>query len=436
MFTKETFKNEKAAIWAALLIAINPFQLQYVTEARMYTFGAFFALLAGYFLVNALNSQKALYEVEAQNMPNLPEAIKKRRVMFWNYAGFTLATIVIIYTHYYLFFTAAALGFYALIYLYFHHQGGIKKYVPILTSYILIFISFLPWLKTFLFQYRQVQAGYWISTMDRWSIPATFWDMLLSFSRDTSKYSTQLWLVIIFIFSLWMLYAFVKKTESSHKWLVVLAIAAPFGGAILFALLAKLKGSSSSVYLDRYFLFASIYFSIALAVWLKEIKIKWLSVSLLIIYILLNLIAYYSYWHDLNVGARPGMAGAAKFLQANVEPKQHVFVGTTFEFFNYKYYWETGFSTPVRPTVFTGGRSHANQMSHVDGVAMFTDEDLTADFKMAAHSQDTVWLVWTEAFGSHKPEIPLNWVQVDQKAYPDVRPNKWTVIYVTEYKVN
>ncbi|MBI5530142.1 MAG: glycosyltransferase family 39 protein [Candidatus Doudnabacteria bacterium] len=436
LFTKEAFKSEKAALWAAAFIAINPFQLQYVTEARMYTFGAFFALMAAYFLVKALTQHKSVVELEKQNMPNTPELISAKRKMLWGYVGFTVSTIIIIYTHYYLFFTAAALGFYGLLYLYLHHQGGWKKFVPILTSYVLIVISFLPWLKTFLFQYRQVQDGYWISKMNVWSIPSTFWDMLLGFERDINKSNTQILLVLVTLFSLFMLYRFIRKTESFAKWLAVLAIAAPFGGAILFAVLAKLKGSDSSVYLDRYFLFGSLFYSVALAVWLKEIKVKWLSVSLFLVYCILNLTAYAHYWKQLDVAGKPGMAAAARFLATNVEPKHHVFVGTSYEFFNYKYYGTVLDPIPTRPLLFTGGRVHANQLSHVEGVALLTDADLVPDFKAAVNREDTVWLVWTYAFGSNKPETPANWVKIDEKGYQDVRPYPGTMIYITEYKVN
>ena len=210
----------------------------------------------------------------------------------------------------------------------------------------------------------------------------------------------------------------------------------PFGGALLFALMARLKGSDSSVYLDRYFLFGSLFYSVALAVWLKEIKLKWLAVSLFIIYCGLNLTAYAHYWNQLDVKSKPGMAAAAKFLQANVEPKHHVFVGTSYEFFNYKYYGTVLNPIPSAPLLFTGGRPFAKQLSHVEGVALLTDADLVPDFIKAVSKEDTVWLVWTKAFGSNKPETPLNWIKIDEKEYQDVRPYPGTVIYVTEYKVN
>lgn len=465
LFTKEAFKNEKAALGAALLVAINPFQLQYVTEARMYTFGAFFALLAGYFLVKALHTHTSTYRSEAQNMPNLPETDKYRWEMIWSYLGFTLSMIIIIYTHYYLFFTAAALGFYGLLYLFFHHRGDWKKYLPFLISCFLAVAAFLPWLKTFLFQYSQVQAGYWIQQMDRWSIPSTFWDMLIGFGRDTSNHTTQVWLVIITLFSLWMLYRFLKKTEDFAKWLVVFAVVAPFIGAILFAVLARLKGSSSSVYLDRYFLFASVYFSVAVAVWLKEVRPKWLSTALFVIYCLLNLIAYFHYWQQLNVKTRPGMAAAVELLRTNVKPADKLFVASNFMFFNFKYYWtgkeplSSSFDVPpsagqqidgntgyeflngVRPLLFTNGVTKSSNISHFAGSALLSDVDLVPDLGSAAHTGDTVWLLWTNAFGgSDKPpgQVPGNWIPLvgAQYTFPEVRPYPGTNVYVTEYKVN
>ncbi|MEK7075360.1 MAG: glycosyltransferase family 39 protein, partial [Patescibacteria group bacterium] len=38
-FIKIAFKKESLALATALLLAVNPFQIQYVTEARMYTLG-------------------------------------------------------------------------------------------------------------------------------------------------------------------------------------------------------------------------------------------------------------------------------------------------------------------------------------------------------------------------------------------------------------
>lgn len=438
LFVKTAFKNQKAANWAALLTALNPFIADFSTEARMYTFGAFFAVMAAYFLVKALEEQKSYYEDQVLNMPNLPRDISLKRGYIWHYLGFAASTAVIMLTHYFLLFTAAALCFYGLIYHIFHYRFQYKKYILLLTAYCLIIASFLPWLKVFLFQYRQVGAGYWIPPMNIWSIPGTLWTILINLNHDETNPVTQKILILVVLFSLFFFWRMLKKTQSWSKWLAVLLTIAPFCGAILFAMLARLKGSHSSVYQERYFLYAGMFYIVALSVWLSEIKAKWLAACLLAAYSVFNLYAFYYHWQGLNVPQKPGMAAAAHYLGANVETGQKVFVGTSYEFFNYKYYELTYFPLPSgqHPLLFTGGRPDVSQISHVEGVAILSNADLAADFSSGVKSGDTTWLLWTYAFGSNKPNVPGNWTQIDQREFPDVRPYVGTSIYVTEYRVN
>lgn len=438
LFVKLTFKSEKAALWAAFLTAVNPFTITFSTEARMYTFGAFFALLAAYFLVRALREQKEFYSDEKLNMPNLPQDIKLKKNFVWHYVWFALCAGVIDMTHYYLFFTTVALCLYALIYHLYHYKYNFKRYAALLSSYIAIIILFLPWLKQLLFQYKQVQAGYWIPPIDVWSIPGTLWTILLAIGHNNSNSVTQKMLIVVVLFSVFFFWRFLRKSDFYEKWLVVLAFLAPFGGAILFAVLAHLKGSNTSVYQERYFLFSSTFYIIALAVWLEEIKPKWLSVSLFLIYAVFNFYAFSNYWSGLDIAHKPGMNAAAKFLGANVTASDHVFVGTSFEFFNYKYYDFSAYPLPtgVRPLLFSGGTTQAKDIPHFAGTALLSDADLLPSFSGAAHPGDTVWLLWTYAFGASKPDVPLSWIKVDEHEYPDVRPYVGTSIYVTEYRVN
>jgi mannosyltransferase len=430
-------KSDKIALWAALLVAFNPFQIQYATEARMYTMGAFFAMLAAYFVTKALHAQKQYYSDERYNMPNLPQDITLRKKMFWNYVGFTLSIIVLIYTHYYLLFTAAAICFYAFVYLLCHHEGKfVRKFIPLLLSLLVIVISYVPWLKTFFYQYNQVGAGYWIPKMDIWSIPSTLWQLTLGFGHDVNNLTTQRWLVFVTIVMLYVLFRFLRKIQQFEKWLVVLAILAPFAGSILFLILAKLKGSDSSVYLVRYFIFTSAFLTIVIAACLATFKWRIVGWFLLLAYSLTNLLAFSSYWKDVNIAEKPGMNSAAEMVAANAEPSHKVFVGTSFEFFNYKYYRNVYYPTPQRPLLFTGGTRHTKDISHFAGSAILTDEDLVPDFAEATKPGDVVWLLWTNAFGSSKPNVPQNWQQIDEKSYAEVRPYLGTWIIVTQYKVN
>lgn len=434
MFVKEAFKNQKYALWAAVLVAVNPFSIQYVTEARMYTMGAFFGVLAAYFLVKALHQQKTLYEGGQQNIPYLPEAASLKRRMLLNYLGFSASIVVLIYTHYYLLFTATAICFYGLVHLFFHHQGTIKKYAWLALSFLVIAVSYLPWLKIFLFQYKQVGAGYWIPPMDRWSIPSTLWTVLFGIGHDVTKPNTQKLLVLIFVFVLYFLYRFLKKTQNFEKWLVMLAIIAPFAGSFLFYLLTKLKGSESSVYLVRYFLYTSAFFSIALGIWLSEIKRKTLSYGLMGLCVVFNLFAVYNFWHELDVSTKPGMAAAAKYLKTNVQPIDKLYVVSSFEFFNFKYYNQT----PVRPLLYSGGSRDIHSMPHFAGTAILTNEDLLPDFSENVRQGDIVWLLWTNSFGfgDEDPNVPDKWKQILKKKYPEVRPYPGTEVYIAEYLVD
>src|SRR6476469_8679955 len=77
-FVNYVFKSKTAALWTALLIAVNPFQIQYVTEARMYTMGAFFAVVAALALVAALRTQSEYY---SNNSNQVFQAVLKRKFL-------------------------------------------------------------------------------------------------------------------------------------------------------------------------------------------------------------------------------------------------------------------------------------------------------------------------------------------------------------------
>lgn len=437
LFVKEAFKSEKFALWAAALVALNPFQIQYATEARMYTMGAFFAVLAAYFLTKALELDASVHKTEkTEHMPNLPEVISSKKKMVAAYAGFVLSTVIIIYTHYYLLFTAAAICFYGLVYIFRHHLGqGLGKYKWLLISFVLIVLAYLPWLKVFLFQYRQVGAGYWIPPMDRWSIPSVLYTLLFGFSHDVNQLSVQKILIFVALGCLMVLWLFLKKTQNFSKWLVFLAILAPFLGSLLFLLLAKLKGSNSSVFLVRYFLYSSAFLSVMLAGWLVGLKQKKIAAVLFVVYLVLNFWAFLKYWDNLQIQSRPGMNAGSKYLKANIQPTDKLYAGSSFIFFNLKYYVsQTKISQ--RPLLFTGGTYEASSLPHFAGTAILTNQDLLPDFNTGVKPGEQVWLVWTSGFGSIKPQVPKNWAQLSEKEYPEVRPYLGASTYVTQYVVN
>lgn len=421
-FVNYVFQNKKAALMAAALVAVNPFQIMYVTEARMYTMGAFFAVAATFALAAALRTQSLHYVTVANEV--LRAQLKQRFIKY--YLLFALSSAIMIYTHYYLLFTVAALGLYAIFYCIKNYKTEFTKYSWSLLSGILIALSFLPWLKEFLFQFRQVGAGYWIPPIDRWSIPNTLWDLLLKFERPTH------WMIaIIAAFTIYIVIRAIWKLKQTEKWLVIAGFLAPFAGAILFAIMAHIQHETSSVYLVRYFIFCSTFYVILIALWLNNFKIRQIGMLFAAILILLNVYSVWNYWDNLQVQTKPGMAKASEFLTANVEPQHKLFIGNYYEFFNFKYYNQTS----VKPLVYTYGKQ-VDGLHHYEGTALLTNDDLVPDFTKATTSGDTVWVLWTNGFEGSKPNVPENWVQIDEKGFAEVRPFVGTWIIVTEYKVN
>jgi uncharacterized membrane protein len=403
LFVKSAFQKENVALAASALTALSLFQIQYVTEARMYTFGTFILMLSAYFLVVAL---------------------KRDSWKYW--LLFVLATSLCIYTHYYLFFSCFAIGLFALYAIHKKHSfEEVAAYKKFVVAYFLVFLSFLPWLKTFLFQFGQVQNNYWIPKMDKWSIPFTNW-RLLTGSGDSSALRTHVTLILAILFSLYIIYRLAKNEASENKWLVIFALIIPFAGAVLLSL-------KQSIYLDRYFLFAGLFYSIALVLFIFQLKRSLLRNALLLLILGINLFYWANYWKVLNVDQKPGMAAAAAFLNNNVVPGDKLIVASSFEFFNFKYYNKTG----QTPLLYTPGINKVSDLPHYSGTALLNDTDLIHDLgpSSAIQNNKLVWVLWTNGFGGTKPILPANWSLLNEQSWQDVRPYVGTTIYVDEYKV-
>ncbi len=425
----------KIALWSALLFAINPFQLRYANEARMYQMGIFFSVLAAYFLIIALRRQQEYFSLTDQT-GNFARKGAKRTYGYY-YCLFILCAGISDLTHYYLLFITTALCLYALVFHMLRYGKDLRKYRAITSSLLLIGLAFVPWLRQFLFQLSRVQSDYWIKNIDGWSVAATFWDLLIGFGQDPLKTASHITLVIITLVCIFILFQFIKKTIKAEKWLLVFCMLAPFFGALIFATITRLKGTNTSVYIDRYFLFSGTFFAIILAGWFSTLPKKF-GAAALAAYCFISIVSYSHYWSLLALSEKPGMKGAAKFLGENVEPGQRVFSAAAYEFFNYKYYVFNYYPLPggITPKLLVSGQTDISTISHITGSALLSNDQITPSLTQGVKPGDTVWVLWTMAFEEVKPSTPANWTQVDEQQFADILPNTDTVIYVTEYKVN
>lgn len=387
MFARALWKDKRTALLAALLIALNPFQIQYALEARMYTLGTFLVLWSSYFLVKALD-ENANYK------------------KYW--LAYALTAAAGLYTHYYLIFSVTAQALYVLLYVL--KSRNLKTLISSLGAYILAGILYLPWLPTFLTQIRRVQAVYWIPPLDRWSIPGTIWKMI--FGGPGARH--LILLITVSVAALLVIY-FLKKVRGFGKWLIILSVAVPFAGAIILS-------SKTNLYLDRYFVFASLFFTVLAASVLHKRPV------LIFLLVAATIFAFFKNWTNLNTNGKPGMAAAATFINQNARPQDQVYVGSSFIFFTFQYYNQT----PIKPLLISS--EPLENIPHFSGTALLAPSDLILDL-VKVKKGETAWLLWTTGFSGQKPTVPRNWNQVREQKYPDT-PGFKGDIFVTEYSVD
>ncbi|MCK4781523.1 glycosyltransferase family 39 protein [Candidatus Parcubacteria bacterium] len=393
LFVKQAFKNKKLALFSSVITALNCFQIQYAQEARMYTLGAFLIIISSYFLLRALD-----------------KGGKKSPWLWWGL--YIVAVIAGIYTHYYIFFSIAAQALFVVYYLFKHSRQNFKLAVG---SYLLIALSYIPWLGIFFKQLSQVQESYWIPAMNIWSIPCTFYKLSTGAGINASECASILIIMMIAIIAA-IIYA-LRKNKTPAKWLTLSLLIIPFVVAIGMSL-------KTSIYLDRYFIFVSAFYIILICSAILEIKNKFIRNTLIIVAILGSLIGYAHYWNDLDIKDKPGMAGAAAYLNQEVKPDDKIYIGSSFVCFTFRYYNETR----VEPLLFA-----PNELSHFSGTALLSPKDIIKNFDQPK-KDDVVWFINTTGFGNYQPETPRHWIKQQEKGFQDAHPYQGWII-VTQYKV-
>lgn len=393
LLVKEISKNEKASLFASLIVALNSFQIQYAQEARMYALSAFLIVISTYFLLKALTSKQTSWK-------------------WW--VLYIITVIFAIYSHYYVFFSIFA-QFIFVIY-YFLKKFDFNSLKVCLISYLLIAISYLPWLKIFLKHLNQIQESFWIPPMDRWSIPATLYKLTTGTGIDVYKYKWILISLIIVIAGL-IFYA-LKNTKNPAKWLVFSLFIVPFIAATGLSL-------KTSVYLDRYFIFVSAFYIILISLAIFKIEKRIIRYSLIIILILGSLAATVYNWNELQIKEKPGMAAAAAYLNKEVKPNDKIYVGSSFIYFTFKYYNKT----QINPLLYCPG-----ELSHFSGTALLSPGDILKDFRQEAQKGDIIWMINTTGFGNYQPELPQEWIKEEEKGFQDAYDYQGWII-LSKYRV-
>lgn len=398
-FINKAFKRPALALLASLLYALSYFQMQYAMEARMYSLGTFLVVVSGYLLLKALEAKKLTWWILYASAVSLG-----------------------IYTHYFAVFWVASQAIY-LLYV-FCKESGFKirtwlknnNFKFSILAYFLVLVSYLPWLPTFFKQFGQVQETYWIPVMNIWSIPNTFSKMTLGAAMDPDKN----WPVLLLLVALLAASSifFMKKTQAKEKWLFFISLFLPF-------LAATLLSYKRPIYIDRYFIFGFPFYLTMAAGAILAINKKIVK-TIIILAALIGISFTFPYqWSALNVGEKPGMSAAAKYVNENSKPDEKIFVGSSLIYFVFKYYNESG----IPAKLYAPG-----PMPHFSGTALLSPEDIIADFSKKTSKGDVVWMVNTTGFGNFRPALPENWAKIDERGFQEVNAYQgWIVI--SKFKV-
>ncbi len=320
----ERLFSERAAFWAATLVAFSPFMVRFAQEARMYGIVAFFTTLATYFLVKFIQDKN-----------------NKTLILY------ALAMIAAIYTQYYAFFVlivhwiivaSVTPEFFKLKW-----PGPIKKRLGIFNPYwwfsgIIIIAAYLPWFPVAYRQVTRVGGSYWIKP--EWitirTIPNNISQFILYTHLDGDIYGEFYGKLLFWLAALMFVGAscilLYKKDIRNRISLLLLYGYLPM---VLVFILSKIK---TPVYQDRYFPFSAVGILALWGIGISIIKNKnaRMTVGGIVVVLLIfgNL--------NMHVSTNHQMKALSETVKKEMRPGDIVLSGELYTFLDGTYYFGDG----------------------------------------------------------------------------------------------
>ncbi len=192
--------DSRVGLWAALVMAVNPFQVKYAQEARMYALALCLSLGSVLLFVTALRSQTQ------STRPLRCLALWKCQAPMILWAAYALVTALCIYTHYYAFLVPLFEGVFFVV----SWRRCRNLTTCWLASQAMIFLLYLPWLPNAL---RLTSAAGWQKPTDPFSLP---WRLLKSYSLSYTVPSPWSALLALGFLLLFILGLYALHTHSSR----------------------------------------------------------------------------------------------------------------------------------------------------------------------------------------------------------------------------
>jgi mannosyltransferase len=273
LLTRTLFRDKRAGLLGAAILAFSPFQIWYAQETRMYAALTFFVLASALFFFRALRSGAILDWLGYALMTVL--ALYTDNGAIWY-----LATLVVFSLFYGLSrlkapFTSLT-AFPGELFSYLSTQGYWKRVIGWLSSHLAIGFCYLFWLPFLFLQTRQVMESFWLPPPSFQTVLGTFLDFQ-SYNFPWIEVSL-LYMATIFVF------AYIVPGKSWQRRLASLWLFLP----VMMSLLLSLR---QPIFLSRNLIVASLGFYLLVTDTIWKFKSKKAVLALFIPLLALNLVS-------------------------------------------------------------------------------------------------------------------------------------------------
>lgn len=413
LFVSSAVRSRAVGLFAAALIALSGWQIQFAWEARMYTLGTTLALMSSWALLRAVR--------------------REPQTLGWWFV-YALLSSLFAYVHYYALLTILAHIVFVIGYVLVLTRGRPGEILQSrrlwygLIAAILAGALYAPWIPILVNQLRQVQAAYWIPPLGGWSVPDTFYRMSLptaGIPRHTGIGSIALAVLpLLATVGLWFLLVKSgprRRSSSDAAWLVLLSGVVPFLTSVGFSLVTQ------SLYQDRFFVFAHVFILMALALVIWRLPGRWLRGAVVALVLAAFVTAALNYWRELDISHRPGAQAATRRLFAERKTREPIVVSSPFIYFAVLHYAQEEYQSEELPRLY----SETEGLAHFAGGPILTANDVVGP-KIFTTASTFLWVVDTTGFGSTALRVPAPWWAIKTETYPEVFEYQGEVI-VTKY---
>ncbi len=417
------FRSRWVGFAAGLLTAVNAFQLQYAWEARMYTLGTALLPLALVGLVRTFEART----VSAAWRSGI---------------GMGMSLGALLHVHYYALFSWFAVGATKLAYIVTRMRHGVRAtlrsshIIAAEVGFWLSVLLFLPQVTTFLSQAQRVDASYWIPQLTEWSVPTTiarlFWGGVADIPHG--------WAILATAVSLLCILVALVRGRSFSDLLAAMIFAVPI-------VLSVVVSSRTNLFVDRYFLFASLGLILLVARTLSFFPRR-VRMGLLALCVGISVVSVLQFWQQLDFPAHPGARAAAAFITERADPRDPVLVSSPFAYFPLSFH----LGCDGRGQQCPRGRSvrlytETGELAHFAGAPILTPEEIVRPKIFKTHptsptgaSRDKqlktrLWVVDTTGFGGSFLDVPSRYRLVSESRFTELFTYQGDMI-VREYALS